>query len=59
MRFFASTRESDKVVRKRLKLGLLTNELFSQDLGRMGGFGWAVQQVPDYGDGKTQPDLGA
>ena len=29
----------------RLKLGLLTNELFSRDLGRMGGFGWAVQQV--------------
>ena len=23
------------------------------------GNGWAVQQVPDYGEGKTQPDLGA
>jgi predicted enzyme related to lactoylglutathione lyase len=23
------------------------------------GNGWAVQQIPDYGEGKTQPDLGA
>jgi predicted enzyme related to lactoylglutathione lyase len=23
------------------------------------GNGWAVQQLPDYGEGKTQPDLGA
>jgi len=22
------------------------------------GNGWAVQQIPDYGEGKTQPDLG-
>ena len=30
---------------KRLKLGIIANELFNIDLGRMGGFGWAVQQV--------------
>jgi glycosyltransferase involved in cell wall biosynthesis len=30
---------------KRLKLGILANELFSEDVGRMGGFGWAVQRV--------------
>jgi predicted enzyme related to lactoylglutathione lyase len=23
------------------------------------GNGWAVQELPDYGEGKTQPDLGA
>jgi len=28
-----------------LRLGILTNEVFSTDVGRMGGFGWAVQQV--------------
>ena len=30
---------------RRLKLGILANELFSTKVGRMGGFGWAVQQV--------------
>ncbi len=30
---------------RRLKLGIIANELFSTDVGRMGGFGWAVQQV--------------
>ena len=30
---------------RRIKLGIVANELFSTDLGRMGGFGWAVQQV--------------
>ena len=30
---------------RRLKLGILANELFSTEVGRMGGFGWAVQQV--------------
>lgn len=31
--------------KKRLKLGLLSNEVFDTTVGRMGGFGWAVQQV--------------
>src|SRR5215472_16223492 len=30
---------------RRLKLGIVANEIFSTDVGRMGGFGWAVQQV--------------
>ena len=30
---------------RRLKVGILANEVFATDVGRMGGFGWAVQQV--------------
>jgi glycosyltransferase involved in cell wall biosynthesis len=30
---------------KRIKIGILANELFDTGVGRMGGFGWAVQQV--------------
>jgi lipopolysaccharide biosynthesis glycosyltransferase/glycosyltransferase involved in cell wall biosynthesis len=30
---------------RRLKLGIVTNEIFSADIGRMGGFGWAARQV--------------
>ncbi len=29
----------------RINLGIVTNELFMPELGRMGGFGWAVRQV--------------
>ena len=29
----------------RLTLGVVANEIFSADVGRMGGFGWAVRQV--------------
>jgi glycosyltransferase involved in cell wall biosynthesis len=28
-----------------IKLGIVTNELFTTELGRMGGFGWAARQV--------------
>ena len=31
--------------RRRLKLGVVANEFFEPALGRMGGFGWATQQV--------------
>ena len=32
-------------MKKFFKLGILANELFSTQIGRMGGFGWAVQQL--------------
>ena len=30
---------------RRLKVGIIANELFSAKVGRMGGFGWAARQV--------------
>ena len=30
---------------RRLKLGVLANEFFDPELGRMGGFGWAARQI--------------
>lgn len=40
----------------RVRLGIIANEVFSVDHGRMGGFGWAVQQVARcFGD---DPDAG-
>jgi len=32
---------------RRIKLGILANELFAPEIGRMGGFGWAVRQVSE------------
>jgi glycosyltransferase involved in cell wall biosynthesis len=31
----------------RIRLGILANELFAPEVGRMGGFGWAVRQVSE------------
>lgn len=31
--------------RKRIKLGVISNEFFELSLGRMGGFGWATRQI--------------
>ena len=32
---------------RRIKIGILANELFDTEVGRMGGFGWAVRQVSE------------
>jgi glycosyltransferase involved in cell wall biosynthesis len=32
---------------RRLKIGVVANEFFQRDLGRMGGFGWAARRVAD------------
>jgi hypothetical protein len=32
---------------RRLKLGVLANEVFSTEIGRMGGFGWAGREDPN------------
>ncbi|WP_227500001.1 glycosyltransferase family 4 protein [Synechococcus sp. PCC 7335] len=41
---------------QRLKLGVVANEFFDRKLGRMGGFGWATQQVAKCFN--ESPDLG-
>jgi glycosyltransferase involved in cell wall biosynthesis len=37
-----------KIKHPGIKLGVVTNELFTKELGRMGGFGWATRQVSHY-----------
>ena len=39
-----------------MRLGIVADEFFSQDVGRMGGFGWAARQVARVF--KQQPHLG-
>ncbi len=39
-----------------IKLGILSNEFFDTNFGRMGGFGWAVHQLIKFF--KSHPDLG-
>jgi glycosyltransferase involved in cell wall biosynthesis len=39
-----------------MKLGIIANEFFDHDIGRMGGFGWAARQVATFF--KSQPHLG-
>ncbi len=34
-------------MKKKVRVGILANELFSKDVGRMGGFGWAMRQVSE------------
>ena len=42
----------------RLKLGVIGDEFFDPKLGRMGGFGWACQQLASvFGDGALGVDL--
>jgi glycosyltransferase involved in cell wall biosynthesis len=41
---------------RRVKLGIVTNELFAEQVGRMGGFGWAVRQVSE--SFQNDPELG-
>jgi glycosyltransferase involved in cell wall biosynthesis len=40
----------------RLTLGVVANEVFATDVGRMGGFGWAVRQVARFF--ADRPELG-
>jgi glycosyltransferase involved in cell wall biosynthesis len=40
----------------RLRLGVIANEVFALEVGRMGGFGWAVRQVADLFT--REPELG-
>ena len=46
----------DSRVRKRLKLGVITDEFFDAQLGRLGGFGWAARQLGEIFNG--DPTLG-
>jgi len=41
---------------RRIRLGIVANELFAPSVGRMGGFGWAVRQVCECFGGS--PELG-
>ena len=50
------TRFGASLVRKRLKLGVITDEFFDAQLGRLGGFGWAARQLGEIFNG--DPTLG-
>lgn len=39
-----------------MKLGIVANEFFDENIGRMGGFGWAARQVATFFN--SRPDLG-
>lgn len=43
-------------MRKRLKLGVITDEFFDASLGRLGGFGWAARRLGEIFNG--DPTLG-
>ena len=40
-----SSRERSIATRRKIKLGLVTDEFFDAQLGRLGGFGWAARQL--------------
>ncbi len=44
-------------MRKRLKLGVITDEFFDASLGRLGGFGWAARRLGEIFNGDASLDV--
>lgn len=44
-------------MRKRLKLGVITDEFFDASLGRLGGFGWAARRLGEIFNGDPSLDV--
>ena len=44
-------------MRRRMKLGVITDEFFDASLGRMGGFGWAARRVGEIFNGDPSCDV--
>ncbi|HYW49182.1 MAG TPA: glycosyltransferase family 4 protein [Gemmatimonadaceae bacterium] len=44
-------------MRRRIKLGVVTDEFFDASLGRLGGFGWAARRVGEIFNGDPSTDV--